>query len=36
MLAVVDDFVHAGMQVEAGAAAEITAPLDQIHTVDPA
>ena len=31
MLAVVDDFVDAGMQVGACAAAEIAAALDQLH-----
>ena len=31
VLAVVDDFVDAGMQIGAGAPAEIAAALDQLH-----
>ncbi len=31
MLAVVDDFIHAGMQIGTGSTAEIAAALEQLH-----
>jgi hypothetical protein len=33
MLAVIDDFVNAGMKVRRGATAKITAALDELHAI---